>query len=240
MRRGLITLLMLTASLWCASAALATDKRNVYALVIGLDAYGGNTDTPPDADALSVAARFRGTFGFDPDVLTNDDATMGAVRRRLLETIPSLPAESFIFIYFAGHGEAIGDELVLQLHAATPNDPYSASVHVEDIFRAVKRVPRSRALIILDCCYSGGRPNWLIDHQADFSHQNIRVVGLASSARGEQTKGGVFTRTLLEYWSEVGQHCTNAFEIEKDIQDRIDAKAEADPSILMAANVFMG
>ena len=91
--------------------AKATTGLASYALVIGIDAYGGGIATLQSAvrDATAIGALLANDHQYHVTCLVDEAAT----RRAILQFLDALPAtltaDSAFLLYYAGHGVAHGD-----------------------------------------------------------------------------------------------------------------------------------
>ena len=126
-----------------------------YALVIGNNNYKYLRHLlTPVSDANDVAQLLRERYGFQTQVLL--DADRSHILTALVNYRKTLPANSNLLIYYAGHGyhDRDTDEAYwLPVDAQADNNVNWISA--DDITSNVKATPSSHVLIISDSCYSG-------------------------------------------------------------------------------------
>jgi uncharacterized caspase-like protein len=143
--------------------AKATTGLASYALVIGIDAYGGGIATLQSAvrDATAIGALLANDHQYHVTCLVDEAAT----RRAILQFLDALPAtltaDSAFLLYYAGHGVAHGDGTAgpqgyLLPHDASKTDEASW-LSMVDVVAALERLPCRHLLVVLDCCFSRGR-----------------------------------------------------------------------------------
>ena len=126
-----------------------------YALVIGIKNYRHlkTLDTPID-DANEVAQLLRERYGFHPQVLL--DANRDQILTALVHYRRTLPGNSNLLIYYAGHGlhDHDTDEAYWLPVDAQP-DNNTNWISADDITSNLRAIPSSHVLVISDSCYSG-------------------------------------------------------------------------------------
>src|SRR5271166_4688653 len=126
-----------------------------YALVIGNKNYLHlpKLQTPID-DAKAIAQLLHDVFGFQTKVLL--DADRNQIMTALVEYRRTLPEDSNLLIYYAGHGhhDRDTDEAYwLPVDAQANNNQNWISA--DDITRDVRAMRSVHVLVISDSCYSG-------------------------------------------------------------------------------------
>lgn len=128
------------------------------ALLIGIDAYdqmNGLAGCVNDVNALAplLSRNEDGSPNFNCQTRTS--ATLRVERRNLLEAIDALlaPGADVALLYFAGHGAAAKNDVVLSTQDGDDRDP---GVSLSSVLAKVQDSPVREVLIILDCCFSGG------------------------------------------------------------------------------------
>src|SRR3954468_9132658 len=128
------------------------------AFVVGIDAYrvplstcandaekiaellsaDGTEDADPNYDVVLVAARDQN----DPEASRKD------LMDRLLRHVRAARNQNFVF-YFSGHGRrtAYGYELVAQ---------DEGGISMDEVITLIESASLKQAVVILDCCHSGG------------------------------------------------------------------------------------
>jgi len=206
-----------------APAAAAAGVR--WALVVGVSSY---EHLPPRAqlryahrDAEAYAQFLRGVDGgsFAASrirVLTNEGATVSAVRSSLTEWLPAVAGpRDVVYLFLAGHGvrDAAGDAYFV-VHDSDPQNLHATAVSVKELNAAIRRLRASMVVLVADACHSGSI-GWAAetetanDTQAAFeelgSKDRLVLKMLASrpnerSYEDERWGGGhgVFTYALLD------------------------------------------
>ncbi|WP_078913632.1 MULTISPECIES: protein kinase domain-containing protein [unclassified Streptomyces] len=124
------------------------------AICIGIDEYEG--DARLDlcvADATAVAGYLRAPeFGFDVDLLVNQQANLPNIRRALLSAM-SEELEFFV-LYFSGHGMVTDLDAFL---VTVDFQPLAEGVSLADLARYMEKISQKtqHCVTILDCCHSG-------------------------------------------------------------------------------------
>jgi TPR repeat protein len=126
-----------------------------YALVIGNNNYRylHKLQTAVN-DANAVAQLLQERYGFTTKVLR--DATRNDILTALTEYRRTLPENSNLLIYYAGHGQHDRDtDEAYWLPVDAQSDNNANWISADDITRDVKAVSSLHVLIIADSCYSG-------------------------------------------------------------------------------------
>src|SRR5262249_42239993 len=161
-----------------------------YALVIGNNNYQYVTKLKTAVnDANAVAQLLREQYGFTTTVLL--DATRNKILTALNNYRHTLPPDSNLLIYYAGHGYHDRDtDKAYWLPVEAQKDNNENWISADDISSDVKAIPSSHVLIISDSCYSGVLTR---DAEVDFKPQN-RALYLAklekSKSRTLMASGG--------------------------------------------------
>jgi len=171
-----LAILALSITAFCGSAAwgqASSSKRGVadsslqsstaetsapggyFALVIGNDNY---TALPKlktaSADASAIAQLLHERYGFTTNVLLNGTRTR--ILTALNEYRRTLPGDSNLLIYYAGHGHHDPDtDKAYWLPVDAQPDNNDNWISADDITSDVKAIPSQHVLIISDSCYSG-------------------------------------------------------------------------------------
>ncbi|MGE0007682.1 MAG: caspase family protein [Parvibaculaceae bacterium] len=203
-------------SLWMACAhAEASDKREIYALLVGINDYVVAKDSPytvtPLKGALNdieiVKELLVETYGVPNGeehikVLRNEKATRSAITRafndHLIEKAKSHHDATFLF-YFSGHGSSIldenndeGDEFDETLLAYDSRGPNGTDIRDDEIEQWLDRLKQSTKNIVLifDSCHSGtlSKDPQLISRQAPPS--GVKSTGTSSASAGRNKDVG--------------------------------------------------
>jgi hypothetical protein len=181
-------------------------KPRIYALVIGVTDYGGNSGKASKAasGAEQFAKVVEATYGTEAvrHLLIDKKATASGVHKALKE-IRKLSPGSLVIIYFAGHGVreefAGGPVLNLRLYGSTATDYDDTSVEAHELWECLTYTKQTNAMIFLDCCYAGSdQPD--IVAQSRLNNADIRAFLMCACSRDEQATGDIFTNSLLEIW----------------------------------------
>ena len=209
-----------------------------WAVVIGISKYqapGHNLNYSAD-DARAFAGTLEQHCGFARDhikLLLNEQATAQAIRAALGTWLAKAAGrQDLVVIYYSGHGAPDHDDNVsedgirkyLVSYDADPNDLFSTAVPMDDLSAALLRVRSERAIVLLDCCYSGaaapagqaGAVRTFAPHGVQYA-EKIKsgfIDTLARSGRGRAVitgcdpsersweyndlKHGIFTHYLIE------------------------------------------
>jgi len=126
-----------------------------YALVIGINEYEHLTKLKsPLNDANDVASLLHDRYGFQTTLLPN------ATRHEILSALDNyrrtLPDDSNLLIYYAGHGWY--DEAMDKAYwapAEAERDTYADWIMADEITGRARAIPARHILIVSDSCYSG-------------------------------------------------------------------------------------
>ena len=131
-----------------------------YALVIGNNDYRPPLLKLQTAvnDANEVAKLLHDTYNFQSKVLLN--ATRNDILSALYEYRRTLPPESNLLIYYAGHGNHDRDtEEAYWLPVDAAIDGNANWISADDITTNIRAIPSRHVVIISDSCYSGAIQN---------------------------------------------------------------------------------
>ncbi|HEY6290934.1 MAG TPA: caspase family protein [Terriglobia bacterium] len=137
------------------SPASTAQPGRYYALVIGNNNYRYLPKLQTAvSDANAMAQLLHDQYGFATQVLQN--ATRNAILTALNEYRRTLPENSNLLIYYAGHGHHDPDtDKAYWLPVDAQSDNNDNWVSADDITADVKALPSLHVLIISDSCYSG-------------------------------------------------------------------------------------
>ncbi|MBO0797366.1 MAG: tetratricopeptide repeat protein [Blastocatellia bacterium] len=146
----------------------ALDGRGkLWAVVIGVSSYknlGPNDQLQfahRDAEDFAAFLRSPNGGGFPSNqltLLTNETATLSAVRSALGTTLPrSVEPDDMVIIFFAGHGVVEGEgEGYLLAYDSEPQNLYATALQVSELNRIVSERLKARTIILItDACHSG-------------------------------------------------------------------------------------
>ncbi len=200
----------------------ATETKPVMRLLaIGIDKYTGK-DIPQlanaAADAKGVAEIMHGDTkhdifaDVDAIVLTDQGATLAAIDGAFDQLAKRTQPDDLVFVFLAGHGVALDGKyyyVPADLPDAKDDSIRKHALTYDDLAARLSRFPTTRAIIVLDTCYSGA---FAVDDsiQRDsrdqtvgkqISHATGRFILAGSSSQQEAFDGvdghGVFTEALL-------------------------------------------
>ena len=226
-----------------SSAAAGGQSGPYYALVIGNDNYRylHKLQTPIN-DANSMAQLLHDTFGFETKVLL--DADRNQIITALINYRATLPKNSNLLIYYAGHGyhDRDTDEAYWLPIDAQPNNNANW-VSADDVTRDVRAMDAMHVLVISDSCYSG-----YMTRGGDFSIKPTeRSAYLAkmmeSKSRDLMSSGGdepvadagapghsVFAWAVLQSLRQMPEDSFTAADVfERYIQPRVGGKSDQMP-----------
>jgi tetratricopeptide (TPR) repeat protein len=139
----------------------------LWAVVIGVSNYknlGPNEQLEfahRDAADFADFLRSPNGGGFPSNqltLLTNETATLSAVRSALGTTLPrSVEPDDMVIIFFAGHGVVEGEsEGYLLAHDSDPQNLYATALQVSELNRIISERLKARTVILItDACHSG-------------------------------------------------------------------------------------
>jgi formylglycine-generating enzyme required for sulfatase activity len=172
----------------CFTSALPSHAQSRrVGLVIGIDGYAHLTPlTKAVGDARAVAAVLRDDLQFTK-VITGENLDRRAMAQKLGELDASIQPGDTVFLFFAGHGVALGSENVL-LPADMPKPGHGADGIVRDegfpVDAIVQRVQRRGAkvtMLVLDACRNN-----------PFEQAGVRSIGQARGLARIDAPQGVF------------------------------------------------
>jgi len=181
---------------------------NIRLLAVGIKNYVNRSlGTLPTAidDARSIYETFQVTTDAGVDTATSllaTDVTASQLTTLLgLLAGKSQPEDSVFVFYFSGHA-TISDEEILTLHcsdSANNSDRTSVNgtVSGREVAELLRRAGRPKALILLDCCFSGLGGS-IADKPSPFYYSNTTVV--ASSGRFEESEYGPDRSRFTDSW----------------------------------------
>jgi len=129
-----------------------------YALIIGIDRY---TQFPQlhtaVKDAKAVEAILRQDYGFQTQLLLDEQADRGHIMTLMSRYRRTLTPDSNLLIYYAGHG--IHDresDKVYWLPVDAEPDNSANWLLTDDITSEIRAIPARHILVVADSCYAGG------------------------------------------------------------------------------------
>lgn len=124
-------------------------------LFIGIDRYDSaeiNWLSCANRDATALHALFTDTLGGETVLLTDEQATVAAIRERF-EQLAACDPDDVVVIAFSGHGTETHE---LVAHDTDPYDLARTTIPLTTLGEWCSRIRSRRLLIVLDCCFSGG------------------------------------------------------------------------------------
>ncbi|RMH35898.1 MAG: hypothetical protein D6690_07660 [Nitrospirae bacterium] len=136
---------------------------NFYAVVIGIDPYPALPSLPTaDDDARAIADVLKTKYGFEVELLLNEEATRAAIIQTLTSYAQELTESDNLLVYFAGHGHWDKHDQGGQIVKVGHWLPYDAQksertnwLSNQTIADILTPIPAKHILIIADSCYSG-------------------------------------------------------------------------------------
>lgn len=122
---------------------------------IGIDRYDSpeiNWLSCANRDAKALHALFTDTLGGETTLLTDEQATVAAIRERF-EKLATCSPDDVVVIAFSGHGTETHE---LVGHDTDPYDLARTAIPLTTFGEWCSCIPSRRLLIVLDCCFSGG------------------------------------------------------------------------------------
>lgn len=158
----------------------------------------------------------------------NDDAAIKPTKDKILESISmfeQMSENDDAIIFIAAHGVINnGSFYILPNDYKINNDSeiidYSSAISIEDILNKLTFL--GRKIVLLDSCMSGGiQKNYTIK---TFQNKSIALLTAAQEnefALESANKGGLFTQSLISYFSSVTPESYNLNEMAKFIYDEV-------------------
>ncbi len=145
------------------TAAAMSSSGRVYGVFAGISDYPGKTDdlayTAQDAHRVRDALAHAGMSSEDAIILTDEAATIGAVRSAFSTLADRMgPDDTFIFFY-SGHGDRIprADPQTSDPDAMDETiELYDGPITDDQMSEMLAGVNAGTSIVILDACFSGG------------------------------------------------------------------------------------
>lgn len=171
------------------------------ALLVGIDHYRHFSDL---GGCVNDARALESLMARNEDDTRNFDCKLqvGAVaREQLLDDVQALLAggADFAFLYFAGHGVGIGDDVAL---ATSDGQGYTPGVRFGEVLEQVKASEVKEVMVILDCCFSGGAGTvTALDRNSAVLRTGVSIL---TASRSDQTSVEFAGRGLFSGYLEGG------------------------------------
>ncbi len=226
-------------------AAQNVGPPRVVALVVGISKYDDTRMEFMEQNASRMLGKLKATFpGLDPWYLPNADST--TIRDVLDVNFRKIPEDSFLIIYFAGHGVrrpgAQGsqheDFYLLTRGAKLTNYSTSTSVKLQEFIDAIDSAGRVKVMLLVDACFSGSDAALSLNINYErWQKIGKRAFMLASSASSEQSIAGHFTEALLEAWdASTSEKCQTPAEFGRTLEQLVYKRSTG----FMRANLAFG
>jgi hypothetical protein len=230
--------------------ASAMSLGSYYALVIGNNNYrylNKLQTAVNDADAMAQMLRQR--YGFVTKELRN--ATRDEIITAMVEYRRTLPENSNLLIYYAGHGQNDRDaDEAYWLPIDAEKDNNQNWISADDITRDVRAIHSMHVLIISDSCYSGTLTR---DADASINPRELSVFltkMIKSRSRTLMSSGGdepvadsgggaghsVFAGAILQGLGQISDSQFTAAALFQSIQPRVAGRSDQVPQYSLIRN----
>ncbi len=98
--------------------------------------------------------------GLSAPLITNENATVGAVRVAFTETLQGAADDDIVLLSFAGHGTP---DHRLVLHDTASDNVPATTIDMAELAEQFRTCRARVVILILDCCFSGGAPARVLD-----------------------------------------------------------------------------
>lgn len=197
--------------------SIATDYRNSWAIVIGIDDYAKWPKLQYAArDAEAIRQMLTGKFGFAAEhvvTLKNAEATRTGILAAFHDKLAhgGIQKNDRIFVFFAGHGAtrklSSGRDLGYIVPVdSDPNQVATDAIPMTEIQNIAESLAAKHVLFVMDACYSGlgltrgGSSSSFLRDNAKRTGRQMLTAGGADQlvADGGPNGHSVFTWTLLQ------------------------------------------
>lgn len=159
------------------------------------------------ADAKAICDLFSISL---PEIIVDGKSwALGDVNRTQFIELLSLisrdadPADELLVVYFSGHAEISEDVFNLVFNES---NRYNATVSSIEIAEIIRKSGRPWVLFLLDCCYSGGASDVVLNASRSYPHRTFLVT---SSSAFEPSMPGkslsVFTESFIQSFRRAGE-----------------------------------
>ncbi len=233
------------------SVTRTRELSELWILSIGISDYlRVNKLNYADDDAVAVADYFRdiGVPADHIDLLVDEEATVGAVRRAFGKLMSRAKKAASVVIYFSGHGapapnqaslDGDGIDKYLLTYEADPDNLYGTALPMDEIAGIFSRLASDRVVFIADTCYSGAAggktvlaknikaaPNYdqFLSRMAEGEGRVILTASRGSEVSQESPKykHGFFTYFLLEALRGSGDRNGDGFITFNEVCDYVN------------------
>ncbi|HUZ75783.1 MAG TPA: caspase family protein [Stellaceae bacterium] len=191
-------------------------------LAVGIDQYTGK-DVPKLANAANDAKGVAAIMNDDDKhdvyskvdaiVLTDAEATLANINKSFAALASRTQPDDLVFVFLAGHGVALGGKyyyIPVDLPDTQEASIKKFALTYEDLALRLSKFPTTRAMVVLDTCYSGAFAvgDSIAQQSRDktvgnqIGHATGRFILAGSSSQQEALDGidghGVFTEVLLK------------------------------------------
>ena len=134
----------------------------IFAVMVGISEYGGYASDLPytDEDALKLAEDLRRDGLLNPAsvVITNTDATVGAVKAAFAQVAAQAGPDDIFLFFYSGHGsQGPGTVSAMEPDGRTETIVMvDGEISDQEMGRMFATVNARMAMIVLDSCFSGG------------------------------------------------------------------------------------
>ncbi len=161
-------------------------------------------------DARALWALFADSFpGAQCELIVDEEATLSTVTSRIEEALTRAAVDDVSIIFFAGHGTP---DHRLVVHDTRRLDLTNTTISMQTIADLFRRTSARAAILILDCCFSGGLPARVLEDSPvprDFGDPLTDVAGqgrvIITASRFDEPayelpghNHGVLTKALLD------------------------------------------
>lgn len=154
------------------------------AAFVGIDKYQDariRDLTGARRDATALWALFCDTLPrIEAELITDDDATLAAIRRVLDATLGVASPDDTVILFFSGHGTR-NHRLVA--HDTRRDDILNTTVPMAELAERFRASQARAVLCILDCCFSGGAPARVVEDSPIPRDTDITLDSLAGTGR---------------------------------------------------------
>lgn len=166
-------------------------QAKVYLVSVGIADYPGNQNDLriSDNDAKTIAKVFQATKNAATTILTNAEATQGALLGAMHSLFANAKSDDVVILYFSGHG--------------TPGALacYDGELGYQHIFKMLKGCKASRKIIIADACYAG---KMRTSRRQSPNYNNQNVMLFLSSRTNEISQETQYNNSLFTIFLERG------------------------------------